>query len=203
MPEARRSAARQSDAFRAHVARGGAAGRAGQGHRRRRRGQDRRHHRPARFLLDTARRLRQSAGPAADLRPGVSRLLAQPGSAEEDDGARAAGDADRRCRGRGRGDGAAPRRGAAPGHRQRGRNRGDRDRDRRGDELLRPRAAARHGFREDVTRRAGPRQGGDREAAPAGAGRPDPALRAGPRAAPAPICARPCARRCARAGSSS
>ena len=60
------------------------------------------------------------------------------------------------------------------------RSRGDRDRDRRGDDLLRPRAAARHGFREDVARRAGARQGGDRPAAPAGAGRPDPALCARP-----------------------
>ena len=60
------------------------------------------------------------------------------------------------------------------------RSRGDRDRDRRGDELFRPRAAARHGFREDVARRAGARQGGDRAAAPADAGRPDPPLRARP-----------------------
>src|SRR6516165_7549060 len=49
-----------------------------------------------------------------------------------------------------------------------------------GADVLRPRAAARHGFREDVTRRVGARQGGDRPVALAGAGRPD-----------STICARP------------
>ena len=81
-------------------------------------------------------------------------------------------------------------------------SRGDRDRDRRGDDLLRPRAVARHGFREDVARGAGPRQGRDRAAAPADPGRPDPPLRPRPARRPRRSCARPCARRCARAGSS-
>ena len=64
--------------------------------------------------------------------------------------------------------------------RNRARRRGDRDRVRRGDDLFRPRAASRDGFREDVARRAGPRQGGDRAAAPADHGRADAPLRPRP-----------------------
>jgi len=65
--EYRRITARQSDAFRARLTRGGAASGAGEGYRCRRRRASDRHHRSSRFLLDVACRVRQSAGPAADL----------------------------------------------------------------------------------------------------------------------------------------
>ena len=113
--------------------------------------QRRRHHRPARFLLDAARRVRQPAATSALIfdqafhvfwrNPELlKKMMGLVLPEMRIDAAEDEGD----------GDDAAPRRGAAPGHRRGGRSRGDRDRDRRGDDLLRPRAAARHGFREDV-----------------------------------------------------
>ena len=59
--QSERAAPCQSDAFRAHLAGGGAAGRAGQGARCRRRGRGGGHHRPPRLLLDIARGLGQPA----------------------------------------------------------------------------------------------------------------------------------------------
>ena len=196
----RRPAARQSDALRAHLARGRAAGRAGQGHRCSRCGPDGRDHRPARFLLDLARGLRQPAGPAADLRPGLSHLLAQPRSPQKDDGAGFAGTAGRGRGGRAGRNGAALGRGVAsePSGALR-RSGGARDRDRRGHDLFRPRAAAPDGFREDVARRAGARQGGDRPAAAAGPGCRRPAASRPTGVARGPICGRRCGRPCARA----
>ncbi len=105
--------------------------------------------------------------------------------------------------GRGRGDDPPPRRGAAPRPARRAETRGDRARTRRGDDLLRPRSAARDGFREDVAATSW-------RAAKAAIARHDAAggstcRRAASRptrAAPAPTCARPCAPRCARAASS-
>ena len=83
------------------------------------------------------------------------------------------------------------------------RARGGRNRDRRGHDLFRPRAIAQHGFREDVARRAGPRQSRDRPAAPAGRRMSRPAASPPTDTASAPICVRRCAPHCARAASSS
>ena len=130
--------------FAPHPARGRAAGRAGQGHRRGAGGRGGRHHRPPRFLLDLARGLRQPARSAAAFRPGVSHLLAQPRAAEKDDGLVLPELSVDMPDGR-----KVPRwlrrlaEALHPNRRSRRRDRGDRDRDRRGDDLFRPRAAAR------------------------------------------------------------